>query len=285
MTTQLPEWMRPGTAVELPVMQPASRRHIARRTLARLARLVAEVLTDEAVATRPGLLQRIDPRAKVIGLIGLLVASTFVHHLPALAGLLGFCLLLAAASRIPLRRLAGACLVPMLFSAVIILPSIFSHTAPGRLAVTEAGLASAGRFLLGVMDCILLAMLLAITTRPHRLFRGLRALGVPQLFVMLLGMMQRYLILLVQVAEEMHLGKLSRSIFPGRLGEEQRWVTASMGALFRRTQMLSNTVYLAMLSRGYTGEVHLLDESRWRGRDWAFLAVMAAISAGILFWK
>jgi energy-coupling factor transporter transmembrane protein EcfT len=38
-------------------------------------------------------------------------------------------------------------------------------------------------------------------------------------------------------------------------------------------------VYLAMLARGYTGEVVTLERLRWRARDTAWLVAVAALIA------
>ena len=50
-----------------------------------------------------------------------------------------------------------------------------------------------------------------------------------------------------------------------------------------KTFDLSSEVYLAMQSRGYRGEVTVLDEFRARGFDWLMLAGFAAIAAAA-FW-
>jgi energy-coupling factor transporter transmembrane protein EcfT len=71
--------------------------------------------------------------------------------------------------------------------------------------------------------------------------------------VTLLSMMERYLWVLARAAEEIHLAKASRSIARGSLRDEQAWVAAGIGSLFRRTRALGHEVYLAMISRGYTG--------------------------------
>jgi len=270
---------------------------LARRTLNSLARLLAAMVGDESLAAKSGLLQRIEPRAKVLGLVGLVVAATLVHELPALGLLFGLCLLLALASGIPARRFAGAWLAAPLLSALIILPATLNVITPGhvvwhlgqvgpwRLAVTTPGLLVAARFVLRVAVCVSLALLLAVTTRPARLFRGLRALGVPKIFVMLLLMMERYLAVIVRAAEEIHEAKLSRSLAPGSLRQEQAWVAAGMGSLFRRAEKLGNAVHLAMISRGYTGDIYLLDEPRWTAREWAFLAALLLVVAGLLIMR
>ena len=308
----LPPWMldrtrrddADQTAVEAPV--PAAKhgrgpRNLVRHAVGSFARVVEELVANDTIAAHPGLLQHIDPRAKVIGVIGLIVIVTLVQHLSTLLLAYALCLLLAVLSRVPAWRLTHAWLVIPLFSAAIMLPAVLNIVTPGQplltlwhfsgthlgpwqvpptLTITDAGVYVAGRFILRTAVCVTLALLLTVTTRSARLFRGLRALGVPLLFVMLLRMMERYLTVFIRAAEEIHLAKISRSLAVGTVRQEQAWVAAGMGALFRRTQSLGHAVYLAMVSRGYTGEIHLLDEPRWQLTDWAFL--MIAVGSAVV---
>jgi len=278
-------------------------RNIVRRAVGSFAKLLEELLANDAIAAEPGLLQQIDPRAKVIGLIGLVVVTTLVHQLTTLALTYGLCLLLAALSAIPPRRILRVWLAIPLFSAAIMLPALLNIVTPGHpvltlwhfaapnlgpwripptLTITDSGIFVALRFVLRAAVCVTLALLLTTSTRTHRLFRGLRALGVPMLFVMLLSMMERYLTVFVRAAEEIHLAKISRSIVVTGISREQAWVAAGMGALFRRTQSLGQAVYLAMVSRGYTGEIYTLDEPRWKDTDWAFLMIAVGFAVIML---
>ncbi|MCE5199891.1 cobalt ECF transporter T component CbiQ [bacterium] len=309
---QLPEWMLPQSTPDqwrtLPDGLPQKsarppRRSAARSAVREMITLVSGMLTDDATAARRGLLQSIDTRFKTLGLIGILVASTFMHSLVPLAICYLMCITLAAASRVSARRFLGVLLVVPFFSLVIVLPATLNivtqghpvwtiwrtdgmHLGPWQLpcmlAVTDSGLFIASRFVLRTAVCVSLVVLLTSTTRWSYLFHGLRALGVPQLFVAVLNMMQRYLDVLIRSAEQIHLAKISRSITSRSTRQEQSWVAAGIGALFRRTYRLSGQVYLAMLSRGYTGEVKLLDSPRSHIRDWVFLFLAAALVALLL---
>lgn len=308
----IPEWLAPQTGADrwnaAPFSAGVERRRSAssrplRKAIAGIGSLIAEMAAGRETAEASGLLQAIDPRAKVVGLLALVVVATLIHRPVTLAVAYVLVLLLAAASQIPLRRLARVWLAIPLFSAAIILPATLNVVTPGNpvsvlwrpgvpslgpwhmpayFAVTDAGLVVAARFVLRTAVCVTLALLLTLTTRPDRLFRGLRAVGVPRLFVMLLSMMERYLLVLLRVAEEIHLAKRSRSITAGTVREEQAWVGAGVGSLFRRTQSLGNDVYLAMLSRGYTGEVHLLDDPPLKSRDRIFGIAVLAVGAALL---
>src|SRR5262249_36457283 len=118
--------------------------------------------------------------------------------------------------------------------------------SPEMLAVTKPGLWVAARFLARTWLCISIVGLLTTTTPSAKLLRGLRSLGLPVTFVTVLQMMERYLALLARSAEEIHLAQLSRTLAFGQTRREQARVAAGMGSLFRRTQRLGQSVFLAM---------------------------------------
>lgn len=307
--SSLPEWMllqkrSDGLDAGAPPWSAArAGTSLARRALAGFARLAATTLADDAIAARGGLLQGIDPRIKAVSLLGLVVVATLIHSLPALLACYAACIALAAVSRVGARRFAGVWLVVPLFSAAIMLPATLNVVTdgnpvwtivhftrdrfgpwrlPSALAVTDAGLLAAARMVLRTAVCVSLALLLTVTTPRARLLRGLRGLGVPALFVTMLAMMDRYLGILVRAAEEVHLAKVSRSVAPMDLRREQAWAAAGIASVFRRSSALGQEVYLAMLSRGYSGEIRLFDDPPVRGRDWLFLAGAAAFAAILL---
>jgi cobalt/nickel transport system permease protein len=301
---ELPQWMRTRARPE-PARCQWSRFHpsprFLHRALGSFARLFEALLTNERTASAPGLLQSLDARAKTLGLTGLIVLATLLQRSGSLVMLLLLSIILAFASRLPLRQVARVWLVVPLFSLAIITPAILNIITPGTplvtlwtfsrshlgpwalpeaLTITAPGLMLAFRFLLRVTVCVTLAYLLTATTRPDRLFQGLRALSAPRLFILLLGMMQRYLTVLLRSAQEIHLARLSRSANLGSTRQEQAWIAAGIGALFRKTHTLGEEVFHAMLSRGFTGEIKLLAQPRWTLQEWSFLLGIACLA----FW-
>ena len=108
-------------------------------------------------------------------------------------------------------------------------------------------------------------------------------IGIPKIFVTLLTMMERYLGVISRSAEEIHLAKLSRTIQSGSLRQEHNWAAAGIGSLFRRSQSLGHQVYMAMISRGYTGEIYTLADDKWKKLDFLFMALCAVCIFGILW--
>jgi cobalt ECF transporter T component CbiQ len=250
-----------------------------------------------------GALRAADPRAKLLAAAGLIVVATLLRGLLPLAACLVLALAMSVAAKVPGRRLLPVVVAVPLASAALMLPAALNVVSGGSpllilwrpaggslgpwrlpevVAVTGDGLLVAGRMVLRTTACAALALLLAATTRPQRLLGALRSLGVPQAFVMVLAMAERYLAVLLQSAQELHLARLSRSVAPIGVRREEAWAAAGVGAMFRRTRSLADAVTLAMVSRGFTGEVRLLRPARWRGRDWLLVAAAAAVAAALL---
>ncbi|HUV04045.1 MAG TPA: cobalt ECF transporter T component CbiQ [Armatimonadota bacterium] len=273
-----------------------------RRALAGLAEALAGELSSPARSE--SWLARIEPRAKVLGIVALIFGTSLLNDLLPLAALSVAAVVLALSGRTGLRRLAKVWLGVPLFSLAIILPAmtnlvtqgspvaVICHIGPGAklgpwsipdtIAITSSGLVVAGRFLLRVFASVTLAFVLIATTDHSALLNGLRRLGMPRAFGMVLAMTQRYLALLLRTAEEIHLAKLSRTITAGSLRNEQRWVAAGIGSLFRRTHRLMQEVHDAMLSRGYDGDVRATCKSRLRISDGLWLACAIAVTAALI---
>ncbi len=294
----LPDWLRPGVGAESHPNAERSGRRKGRWTRRGLDGILSVIAQASRADVTQGYLQRLDPRAKIVGLLGALVAATFIHSLPTLAAAYLVCGALAAASRLSWRSFAALWLTAPTLSAFIALPAatqavtsgVAFLTLPGGaghpwLTFTAAGLTLAARFVLRSAVCVTLAWLLAGTTPPHRLLRAFRSLGLPALFVSMLEMMTRYLVSLSRAAEEIHLAKLSRSLGAESVRGEQAWIASGIGALFTRSQALAQEVTLAMLSRGYTGEMRSLEEPRLNRRDTLFLTGATLLIALGLAWR
>ncbi len=243
-------------------------------------------LFAERAAAGGGLLQSLDPRVKVVGLLGLIVASALARRLWVAAAILVLGAALAALSRISPRVLATRVwLGAFAFSGAISIPALFMTAGPAALrfpaldiAVTQPGLRTAAFLLLRVETSATLALLLIFTTPWTHVLKALRVFRAPAIAVVILGMTCRYILLLLETAHEMFEARKSRSVgFLGR-GSRRRMAVSAAGVLLNRSSDLSGEVYLAMQARGFRGEVYLLDDFAMKPRDWAALAAFAAVA-------
>ncbi len=262
------------------------------RSLAGFARRVQRALDAEELAKAHGLLQRLDPRVKVIGLLLLLLDSALARNARTIAGILALALLLALLSRVPLRTLClRVWLSAFVFTSFIALPALF--ITPGAIAlrlpllhwaITAQGLHGALYLLLRVETAVTLSLLLILTTLWTHVLKALRVLGVPVVFIVILGMTHRYIFLMLQTAQDMFESRRSRMVghLDGR--ERRRLAAASVGVLLTKSFQLSSEVYLAMQARGFRGEVTTLDDFQMRARDWLALTTFVLLALAF-FWS
>jgi cobalt/nickel transport system permease protein len=249
---------------------------------------VEHAATAERRADLRGLLQTLDPRAKLLSALLLIVACVHAHDLAALVTVTVFLALLAWPSQL-LGPLARLWLGVLAFTGLVALPAPFLVAGPSVAElpltgwnVSATGLRSAAFLLLRGIDCGGLAALLVLSTPWAHVLKALRSLGLPASLVVVLAMTQRYLLLLLRAAVQLFEARQSRVIgtLPG--SERRRLAAASAGVLFSRSLQLGEEVHLAMLARGYRGEVRLLDDFAAAPRD-AFALLCAAAAAGYLF--
>lgn len=297
----LPAWMTQsdersdtGASAYQAVTPRASRRiGFVEKTLNELTGSAQEILFAERWARQEGMLQRLDARVKVIGLIGLVVVTAFLHRLPGLLGLFALSLILAVCSRLPVGMfLRRVWLTVPLFVGAVTLPAALNLVTPGAplltlwrepyIAITEPVLAAALLLTLRVGVAVSSVVLLTLTTPWNDLLHGLRALMIPKMFVAVLAMTYRYLAVLIQSAAEMFTARKSRTV--GRIprAESRRFLGGVMGALFGRTLALTEEVHAAMLSRGWTGEAHVLRVPRIQAADMVWLTALTLVALSAL---
>ena len=169
------------------------------------------------------------------------------------------------------------------------LPVIF--TTPGAplleipvgnwtLVITQAGLARFISIALKSWISVQAAIILAASTPFPDLLVAMRAVKIPGLLVAIFGLMWRYLFVLVDEALRLLRARAARSgqaeqpsLKPGGgLAWRARVAGGMAGNLFMRAFERSDRIYVAMLSRGYDGEVRSAPLPRLSLVSWMVLA-------------
>jgi len=134
------------------------------------------------------------------------------------------------------------------------------------------------------------AIVLAASTSSPDLLVAMRAIRIPRMLVSIFGLMWRYLFVLADEVLRLNRARASRSgqlDMPGlRSGGSVAWrarVTGGMaGNLFLRALERSDRIYMAMLSRGYDGEIRSLPLPKLKTSQLAVLAAALAVLALLL---
>ncbi len=222
---------------------------------------------------RESAVHRLDPRVKLVLAIGFILTAAFtpVGAWPVYILLFSVVLSVEILSRVGVVYVLKRALLAFPF-VLAALPVIF--TTSGQeifklpvgdlpLNITAAGLERFTSIALKSWLSVQAAIVLASSTTFPELLVAMRAVKTPRLLVAIFGLMWRYLFVLVDEALRLMRARTARSghsdqpeLKPGGDFMWRAKVTGGMaGSLFLRAFERSDRIYMAMISRGYDGEV------------------------------
>lgn len=264
-----------------------SRSSLLGSSLSTLSRALSHALMSEQIARAPGLMQSLDPRVRIVGIFALVIAVALLHKIEIVLATFAGAVALAAVSAVPMRTLAlRVWLLVLAFTGVIALPALFvtpGESLSAASPITRPGLHAALMLIARVEAAVTLTTVLVLTTQWAQLLKALRSLAIPKEAVMMLAMAHRYMFLLAETATQMFESRESRRVGVLRGTERRRLVTQTAGVLMGKSINLSHDIFLAMQSRGYRGEVHVISSRRMTARDYVVLSTFLAISAGAIW--
>ncbi len=270
-----------GVALIIAIGLPSGlllRRNFVERTLASLFRASQYAATAEHSAESGGVLQRVDPRVKLVGLILLVVVVAASRHLVVIGAMFVFALVLALLSGVGIDKLAKWVWIPvLLFTGAIALPAMFLIPGP-------PGMRSAVYLVSRAETAATLSALLVLTTPWPWVLKALRVLKCPMVLVAILGMTYRYVFEILRTALDMFESRRSRTVGVLSPVESRRLAASAAGVLLSKSVHLSGDVHMAMQSRGFRGEVHILPDFRARAADWCWLGGFFTLAAAALWW-
>ncbi len=225
-------------------------------------------------------IHRLDARAKLLAVVlyTAVLVSFSRYEVAAMGPMAVLPVAMLVAAQVPLwfalRRvlylspfIAFVCLMCPLYDRLLVPVSVGGAgfaIAAGWLTAANIGI----KFALGLM-----ALTVLMCTTPFSLLlEAMRKLGVPQLLVVQLGFLYRYIFVLIDEAMRTRRARdfrgAGRAPVAGRLAA----VGGIIGNLFVRTLERSERIHVAMCARGYRGTPHSLSHLHFHAADAALLA-------------
>ncbi len=229
--------------------------------------------TLDPYLTGSSLMHRLDARPKVVVTLTYILTTALVPFgaWPVLVLLLALVVSAAVVAELPARRVATrvALAIPFALAAVPLAfttPGTTLWRLPWGWTITAQGLSDAASIAAKSALSVQASVILTATTPMASMLVALRSLRVPRLIVSTLGLMWRYLFVLVDEARRLIRARAARSgadpAAQARPGGSLRWraaVTGGMaGNLFLRGLERADRTYAAMCARGYDGEPRAL---------------------------
>jgi cobalt/nickel transport system permease protein len=227
----------------------------------------------DLLAMQESAVHRLDPRAKVLTtLIFIVCVVSFDRY--ELAAMLPFCLypvVLLALADLPVGYIARKVLVVIPFAVMVgLFNPLFDRQVLlqlGPLDIWGGWLSCASIILRTVLAAGAAIVLVAVTGFPS-ICEALERLGMPRVFAVQLLFLYRYLFVLTDEGGRVARAWELRSC--GQRGMGLRHFGPLLGHLLLRTWERAERIHMAMLARGFTGEVHARHRGRFGGRELAF---------------
>ncbi|MGD0817375.1 MAG: cobalt ECF transporter T component CbiQ [Methanomassiliicoccales archaeon] len=265
------------------------------RLLSQVARVIRQSLDMETISRRDGVLQRLDPRFVFIFLLSLVVVSVLLKNPLSIFLMIVLSLILAILSKVPLGwYLKRVWLFVPLFSVIILIPSMTNLVTRGEafgpsvdlfgttIYLTKQGLAYAVTFTLRVGAAVSLSILMVSTIGWSRLMAAMAQLKFPPSFVIILDMTYRYIHLLLDTVANMFMARKSRMVSRPNKREIREIGGSSVTNLFNKSYKMSENVYQAMISRGYTGKPRIMSDLRSNRIDVVFTIAVIGFATVVL---
>ncbi|MFD9500384.1 cobalt ECF transporter T component CbiQ [Streptomyces sp. NPDC060035] len=124
------------------------------------------------------------------------------------------------------------------------------------------------------------SVILASTTELRSLLLGLQRLRLPPMLVQIASFMIRYGDVITDELRRMSIARRSRGFEASGV---RHWgvLAKTAGALFIRSYERGERVHLAMVSRGYTGTMPVIDEVTASRTQWAYASALPLIALAV----
>jgi len=240
------------------------------------------------------LIHRLDPRTKIITIVIFIFAVITTPTLSVISftGYAFLLMVIILISKIPPIFVFKRSLIvfPFVFMVAFFIPffkegEVIRSYSLGvfDFTVTYDGLLIFWNVLIKSYLSVLCVIVFMASTRLPVFLKGLAALKIPQLFIMIISFMYRYIFVITDELMKMKQAKDSRTIKCSKLYNIK--VLANMiVTLFIRSYERAERVYLAMCSRGFNGPAATLNNIKICKRDIYFTSLMVTFLIGVKIW-
>jgi len=235
-------------------------------------------------------LRGVHARVKLLVGIGLLILLLIARNtlFPLTVGLV--CLFAFVWTGISIREYLHKFGEPVFITAVLVFLKAFG---PGNhvllsleitgldLAVTLEGLTEGLQVAARILGAVSVLVLISTTTPLVSLLSALSWLKVPKTFVEILFFAYRYTFVLFDDAKVVYASQRNRLGYTGTFRRLKSFGTLASAVLLRALEQSTNTT-TAMVQRGYTGQMHLSDETQVPREEVVLALVVLTLFSGYL---
>jgi cobalt/nickel transport system permease protein len=272
------------------------------KTIINAARAVKSIYLQAENATLDNFIQKINPYIKLFSLIYFAIIISFKSNLVAQIVITALIFILYVIARLKIFEVYRKIFfLAFIFGFVIVLPAslnvitpgkiIFNiitftrpshfwiYTIPQNIGFTVNGFQVVLLVFLRVLNSVSFALLIIFTTSFPAFIKSFKIIGVPDTFLMIISLAYKYIFILSRTIEETYFALKSRLVGNIKGSNIRKLISGRIFFIFKRSVIIYENTYYAMVSRGYRGKVILQSQHHLAFRD--FIILVLIVAAGI----
>ena len=273
------------------------------KTILNSAHIVKSIYLQAENAAKFNFIHKINPHVKLISLIYLAVVISVVSDLPSQILITSFIFSLYIIARLKVFQVYRKIFIlAFIFGFLVVFPAslnvitpgkiIFNlitfekssqfwiYTIPEKIGFTENGVLVVLLLFLRVLNSVSVALLIIFTTPFPSFIKSFKIIGVPDTFLMIISLAYKYIFILSRTIEETYFALKSRISGNIKSSSLRKLISGRIFFIFKKSMVIYENTYYAMVSRGYNGKVKLHSEHHYTFRD--IIAMVVIVTLGIL---
>jgi cobalt/nickel transport system permease protein len=275
------------------------------KTIINSARAVKAIYLQAENATKKNVIHDIHPHVKLISLIYLVIIISLVSHPAAQIMITAFvflCYVIAGLKVYGVYR--KIFFLAFIFGFVVVFPASLNVITPGKIILnlisfnrpyhfwiynipqnigfTAAGFQVVSLVFLRVLNSVSIALLIVYTTSFPSFIKSFRIIGIPDTFLMIISLAYKFIFILSRTIEETYFALKSRLLCNTKSSNIRNLIGGRIFFIFKKSMLIYENTYYAMVSRGYQGKVILHSQKHFTGRDFVVLIIVVALGIGVI---
>jgi cobalt/nickel transport system permease protein len=250
------------------------------KTILNSAGAIKSIYLQAENAAMENFIQKVNPYVKLISLIYMVILISIVNnpYKQSLITLFIFLLYLFARFKVfeVYRKIFT---LAFIFGFIVVLPASLNIITPGDIifnlitfdkpyrfwiynipqyiGFTENGFQVVFLIFLRIMNSVSFALLIVFSTPFSSFIKSFKIIAVPDTFLMIISLAYKYIFILSRTIEETYFALKSRLIGNVKNKNIRNLISGRIFFIFKKSGIIYENTYFAMVSRGYTGKVKL----------------------------
>jgi cobalt/nickel transport system permease protein len=304
MRSEIPSYLlKPGYNQFFPENVKRAKLSFLDKTILNSANAIKSIYIQAENGAKENIIQKINPQIKFISLIYMAVVISFANTITAqilLTSLIFSFYILARLNILEIYR--KIFLLAFIFGFLVVFPASLNIITPGEIIFNLISFSKPSHFLiynipreigftvngiqvvtlvfLRVLNSVAFALLIVYTTPFPSFIKSFKLVGVPDTFLMVISLAYKYIFILSRTIEESYFAMKSRVSGNVNSSSFRKLISGRVFFIFKKSMIIYESTYYAMISRGYNGKVKLRSEHHFTVLD--FIALVLIIASGLV---